>query len=128
MVDINLNENIMKKYIIVGLSTLLISTSSLNASKLSMENKICSTENGVKTFKLIKLNGFGLTLVKLADKSTTKFKDKVYHYTNEAKFEHSVYMLGDFFSKETVTISGDGMMEYTIYFSGMKESNSYMCE
>lgn len=102
--------------------------SSLYAGKLSMENKICSTEEGVKKFKIIKLNEFGLTLLNLTNKTETKFKNKVYHYTNQAKFVHKDIVMGEEISRKTVAIDIDGTMEFSITMGSMSGTEIFVCK
>lgn len=102
--------------------------SSLYAGQLSMENKICSTEEGVKKFKIIKLNEFGLTLRNLTDKTETKFKNKIYHNATQAKFVHRDMLMGKEFSRTIVSIDSDGIMEHYIAIGSMSGTEIFVCK
>ncbi len=91
--------------VLVGSS---IALSSLMAGNLSLKNVTCYDEDEHPKFKIIKLNGFGVTFRELKDDYNIKIKGKDYHYADSASF-----------SRETIgatmvfEITEDHMMSYS---------------
>jgi len=96
----------MKKLLVLLLIGMF---SNLLAENLEMKNKTCYDENGKKYYKLVKLDGFGITLFDIENKKELKFRNKNFHYSSKASFQFR-----SFIYIQRVEIESNGMLTYSL--------------